>query len=210
MESTKLQAIKSVYDFRTCFSDSIVDIQNSVRFEIGNNLGSQSLDSEVNRIFEIYLNIAHSAAIEHESTCKDLDKCLYDALNESESSDADLMLSLALFYALKCGANYEQGRMDLAMKSLIDSNYYLGSYFGFCHFVTGDKAKRSKAVILGRKEHPSKTKEAVIEFTLKHKDQLDKLKSDRKRAEEIAKTVPLSLGRIQNILTELKSITPAK
>lgn len=210
MESTNFESIKSVSDFRTCFSDSITDIQNSVRFEIVNKLDGKALESEINRIFEIYLNLAHGAAIAHESTGQDLDKCLNDALTESESSDDDLILSIAFFCALKCGYNYAQGRMDLAMKALIDANYYLGSYYGFCHFATGDKSKRSKAVSTGRKNNPSKTKEAVIEFSIKQKGQLDKLKSDKKRAEEIAKTVPLSVGRIQNILTELKNIAPAK
>ncbi len=201
MESLNLETTNSVSDFRTCFNDSIVDIQNSVRFEIVNKLGDRAIESEINRIFEIYLNIAHCAAIEHELTGQELDKCLHDSLAETESSDDDLILSIALFYALKSGANYEQGRMDLAMKSIIDANYYLGSYFGFCHFATGDKAIRSKGGVLRHKKHPSKRKEDVIEYYLKHESRLKLNKN--KAAEEISEKISLSHDTIRNILKKL-------
>ncbi|MCQ8105519.1 hypothetical protein NP590_15515 [Methylomonas sp. SURF-2] len=201
MDSTNSGYYKPVEDFRACFTDSICDIKNSVRFEIGNKLDGQALESEINRIFEIYLNLAHGAAIAHESTGQELDKCLYDALTESDSSDDDLILSIAFFYALKCGYNYAQGRMDLAMKALIDANFYLGSYYGFCHFATGDKATRSKGGRFRHIKHPPTRKEAAIKYYL---DNEDRLKLNKKNAaDEISKKVNLSFEYTRNLLKKL-------
>ncbi len=197
---------KEVIDFRKGFEKSISDIQKSIMNDVRDIVGENKC--EIERIQSIYLNVIFDAALKHHETGADIDDCLMDAIDNTNSEDipfAELVLSVAIYHSVLCAYHYFNAQMNYAIADLINANYYLGTYRGYTSSEIDFQQQRhkiiKKAADIRHKENREMKSQAIQYYKENYKDFSNK---DDAAMEIAKKVVPAKFSTVRGWLKGIK------
>ena len=197
---------KEVIDIRKRYKKSISDIQKSIIKDIQDMVAEDK--SKIERIQSIYLNVIFDAALKHHETGADIDDCLMDAIDNTNSENipfVELILSAAMYHSVLCGHHYYNAQMNYAIVDLIDANYYLGVYRGYTSSEIDFQQQRSKIIKkagdIRHKENRAMKSQAIQYFKENYKDFSNK---DDAAMEIANKVVPAKFSTVRGWLKGIK------